>query len=258
MVSQERVQRLETRLRALSPVAVALSGGVDSSLLYAEARRVLGEDAVAFVGVSASLSTADLTTAREVATHLEAPLLELSTDELDNPRYRANVGDRCYFCKSALFDRAATEQSLTGWTLCDGSNAEDLASDRPGMQAGSERGVCSPLRDVGFGKEEIRALARLRGLENWNRPARPCLASRVQVGTEVNTDVLSHVEALETVLAEAGFRIYRARIENERVTVVLGKDELSRLGEADWTGRFTARAEALGYRTVLVDLNGYE
>lgn len=256
-VLHERVTQLEERLRELAPVAVALSGGVDSSLLYAEARRVLGDRAVAFVGISASLSQDDLTTAREVAAHLEAPLLELSTDELSDARYRANRGDRCYFCKSALFDRAAVEEALNGWSLCDGTNADDLVADRAGMRAGGERGVRSPLREAGFGKAEIRALARERGLENWDRPARPCLASRVQVGTEVNSAVLGNVEQLESVLAAANFRVYRARIQDDQVTVVLGKDELGRLGEPEWTRAFTEKAEALGYRTVRFDENGY-
>ena len=252
-----RLTDLETRLRALAPVAVAFSGGVDSSLLYAEARRVVGERAVAVIGVSPSLARSELEGARRQAGDLRAPLWELPVHELEREGYVANTGDRCFHCKTELYGRLLGHPELAGWTVVDGTHADDPAGDRPGMRAARELGVRSPLREAGFTKEDIRELARARGLVSWDRPARPCLASRVRVGTPVTEERLSTVEALEEVLARAGFRVYRARIARSTVTVEVGADELDRLEHPAWRREFLRVAAGRGITEVTVNPRGY-
>ena len=156
----EKTARLDSILRNLAPVAVAFSGGVDSSLLLAEARRALRDRAVAVIGVSPSLAAWELEEAREVAAFLAAPLLEIPTHELIRAEYRANRGDRCYFCKAELFERIAAHPRLDGWQIIDGTNADDDVADRPGTRAAHEHQVESPLRSAGFTKIEIREAAR--------------------------------------------------------------------------------------------------
>lgn len=253
----ERQACLRETLLALSPVAVAFSGGVDSSLLYAEARRVLGDQAVAAIGVSPSLARADLEAAREVARWLQAPLLELATEEVEREAYAANAGDRCFHCKTELYSRLAAAPELAGWSVCDGTNLDDLAADRPGMTAAARQGVRSPLREAGFGKAQIRELAQAWGLPNWDRPAQPCLASRVRVGTRVDATVLGDVEALEQILTAAGFRVRRARVEARDVVVTVDAVELDRIGVRGWREAFVAEARRRGYQRVHVDLDGY-
>ncbi len=248
---------LELIIGELASIAVALSGGVDSSLLLAVARRQVGEGAVAAIGVSPSLADRDLRLAREIATHLGSPLLEISTDELSIPGYVANAGNRCFHCKSVLYQHLGSHPLLANRTVCDGTHSEDHAGDRPGMRAAWERGVRSPLREAGLGKRAIREWAREIGLPNWDRPARPCLASRIGIGTPVSVARLHVVESLEEILAEAGFRVFRARMIDDEVVVEVGVDELDRLGEPEWRRRFLARARDLGVGEVSVERRGY-
>ncbi|MFQ5654745.1 MAG: hypothetical protein ACE5GW_08445, partial [Planctomycetota bacterium] len=146
---------------------------------------------------------------------------------------------------------------LAGWTVCDGTNADDAAADRPGITAAGDVGVISPLREARIGKAEIRKLASELGLPNRERPSRPCLASRVRVGTPVDAATLRRVAALEGILERAGFRIYRARTCGDEVTVVLGGDEMARLGEPGWRHELVCEALRQGYRRIVVDLLGY-
>ena len=254
---QKKNRALEARLRELAPVAVAFSGGVDSSLLYAVARRVLGDDACAVLGLSPAVAETEREWARRVAAECGGELLEIETTELEREGYRANAGDRCFYCKDELYSRIGSHPRLEGWSVCDGTHAEDPADDRPGMRAAEERGVHSPLRDVGLTKAEIRALAQEYRLENWDRPARPCLSSRVVTGTEVSAETLHGIERLEAILERAGFRVYRARVDKDDVIVTVAPDELERFAEAEWRTRFVEEANRLGFRRVLADLRGY-
>ncbi|MEZ6013962.1 MAG: ATP-dependent sacrificial sulfur transferase LarE [Planctomycetota bacterium] len=220
---------LDARLRALGRVAVAVSGGVDSSVLLHAAVRVLGE--VAAVGVvadSASLARRELEEARRVAAAIGARLVELRTDEGDDPRYQANAGDRCYFCKAALFRAMEGFARAEGipW-LAFGEIADDALDHRPGARAAHEFGVVAPLAEAGWTKADVRAYARAMGLEVADKPASACLASRLPVGTRVTPERLAVVERAEDALRALGLLQLRVRHLGARARVEVGPAELA-------------------------------
>ncbi|MFB8754671.1 ATP-dependent sacrificial sulfur transferase LarE [Streptomyces nigra] len=240
--------RLAHRVRALGgPVAVAYSGGADSALVLAAAARVLGPNQVlAVTAVSESLAGGELSAARRLADDLGVTHLMPRTHELARPGYRANGPDRCYFCKSEVLDTIAALAREHGFdTVATGTNADDAADPyRPGIRAGRERGIRTPLLDAGLTKAEVRRLSRLWSLPTWNKPATPCLASRVRYGIEVTPYRLARVDraeaAVRTLLAEAGLQVTdlrvrdlgdRARVEVDPALVTLTA-ALPTLGEA--------------------------
>lgn len=219
---------LDQRLRDLGRVAVAVSGGVDSSVLLHAAVRVLGEErAVGVIAVSASLARRELEEARAVARAIGARLVELRTDEGDDPRYQANAGDRCYFCKAALFRamEAFARAEAIPW-LAFGEIADDAHDHRPGARAAREFGVVAPLAEAGWTKADVRAYARAVGLEVADKPASACLASRIPVGTSVTPDRLAAVERAEELLRSFGLRQLRVRHHGDLARVEVGADEL--------------------------------
>jgi len=197
---------------ALRSAVVAFSGGVDSSVVLAVAARALGPRALGVTGVSASLAADEAEEARALARSVGATLLEVRADELDDPDYAANRPDRCFHCKTGLYAacRSVADERGLRW-IVNGTNADDLGDWRPGLRAADEAGVRSPLLEAGLRKDEVRAVARLLGLPNWDKPAQPCLASRLPYGTAVTRERLAAVEAVERHLRGRGFRDVRAR-----------------------------------------------
>ncbi|MDQ1584942.1 MAG: pyridinium-3,5-biscarboxylic acid mononucleotide sulfurtransferase, partial [Actinomycetota bacterium] len=201
-----RLAQLDTDLAGLDSVAVAFSGGADSAFLLAAAVRALGADRVAAVtAVSASLPAAELKAARAFAHGLGVRHLTPGTAEMDRPGYRANDGDRCYFCKAELLDVLAPIAAELGLAyVLTGTNADDaVAGFRPGIRAAAERGAVTPLRDAGLTKAQVRAASRRWGLSTWDKPAAACLSSRVAYGIEISPERLARVERAERALREA-------------------------------------------------------
>ncbi|MBL8862849.1 MAG: ATP-dependent sacrificial sulfur transferase LarE [Planctomycetes bacterium] len=247
----EKLARLERALGELPSLAVAFSGGVDSGVLLHAARARLGAGAAGVIADSPSLPRQELAEARALAAQIGARLVVLATHELDDPRYRANSGDRCYHCKSALFAALLPWARAQGFAhVAFGEIADDLLDDRPGARAARERGVRAPLAEAGFTKDDVRRYAREHGLRVADKPASACLASRLPVGTAVTRERLARVEAAESQLRRLGFRVLRVRDHGSLARVELGRDELAR-GQRERAG-LEAAVRAAGFSAVEV------
>ncbi len=239
---------------------IGFSGGVDSAYLACVARDALGDARVlAVIGRSASYPEAQWTRARDVADRFGIPVLEVDTDELNDPRYAANPTDRCYFCKNELWGRLTPIAEARGMAVVvDGTNADDLSDHRPGAKAARERGVASPLAELGFTKEEIRALSSARGIPTWDQPSSPCLSSRLPYGTAVTPLRLLRVERAEAALRALGIAgDLRVRYFGD-----LAKVELDRALVPTWSvgaprARLDEAVRSAGFAEVEVDPRGF-
>ncbi len=258
----ELAGRVEARIGTPERLGVAFSGGVDSSVLLALATRALGPDrTLAILGVSASLAASERRAAHEVAAGIGAPLVELATHELESAEYRANGPDRCFHCKTELFsridDEVAARYGLTA--VAYGENADDaVRPDRPGAQAATNHRVLRPLAEAGLGKADVRRVARALGLPSADKPAAPCLASRIPHHEPVTAEKLRQVEDAEEVLHGLGFTEARVRHHGEIARIELPADDLVRaVGEPVRT-TLLAGVRAAGFRFVSLDLAGVQ
>lgn len=247
---------LRESLRSLGSAAVAFSGGADSALVLSVAHEVLGDRCVALTADSASLPPEELDGARRTAAAIGARLEVLRTREVEDPRYVRNAADRCYWCKSELHERAAAWASQHGYAaVVDGLNADDDPADRPGVRAAVERGVRSPLRDAGITKAEVREISRRRGLPTADKPASPCLSSRIPHGTAVTPERLRRIGDAERGLRGLGLRDLRVRLHGDDVArIEVPADDVARLVELRADVVRTVRAA--GFRFVTLDLEG--
>jgi uncharacterized protein len=209
-------------------------------------------------GRSESLKPAELERARELARALEVVHEVVDTGEMGSPAYRANGTDRCWHCKSELYDRVGERARALGLAaVVDGLNADDRVEERPGARAASERGVRSPLREAGLGKARVRALSRALGLPTWDKPAEPCLSSRIPFGVEVTPERLSRVRAAEEVLERLGFAVHRVRFHGPVARVELPAEDLPRALEPGTRGAIVDGVKAAGFTFVALDLEGF-
>lgn len=246
---EQKLAAFDAALRGLDSLAVAFSGGVDSSVLLHAGRRVLGERCVAVIADSPSLPRAELEEAREVAAAIGAELIEVRTEELADERYSANASDRCYWCKTALFEEMSAWAEHRGFAaLAFGEIADDALDERPGARAAGEFGVLAPLGAAGFTKQDVRHYAHAAGLSVAEKPASACLASRLPTGTQVTAERLATVEAAEGALRALGLRVLRVRHHGERAVLEVGADEFdSALLRKD---ELAAAIAEFGYRAV--------
>ncbi len=235
---------------------VAFSGGVDSSLVAFLARTLLGpERVVAVISASPSLKLSDLDAAKTFCLSHNVPLRVIRTAELSNPDYYTNPANRCYFCKHTLYRDLDAYEEFAGWWILNGTNHDDLGDYRPGIQAGSEFQVRSPLAECGFGKPAVRALAAALGLECWDKPASPCLSSRIPYGQRVTEQKLRQIEAGEQFLNELGFPVARVRHNDGRAVVEVPGERLADLGRVADT--VSAQLLELGFQAVEIDREGF-
>ena len=252
---KEKLERLRDLLAGLGRVAVAYSGGVDSTLVLKVAHDVLGDDVLAVTAVSASMPHYDRGAAEGVAREIGVRVRWVQTHEVSDERYIANPPDRCYFCKTDVYDELLEVAAQEGFTIfLDGTNADDAGDFRPGRQAAREHGVRSPLQEVGFTKEEIRAVARDLGLPNWNLPSAPCLSSRVPYGTRITPEMLDQIGRGEWALRERGFREVRVRHHGSVARLEVPIADFERLLAI--REEIVAELKNAGYIFVALDLSG--
>jgi len=257
---REAEARLAAWFRDHGSALIGFSGGVDSAYLACVAVDALGaEQVLAVIGRSASYPAEQWERAREVALSFDIPVLEVNTDEVSDPRYAANPSNRCYFCKTELWDTLAPiahDRDLA--VVVDGTNADDLGDHRPGARAAAEHAVRSPLAELGFTKAAIRRLSRARGIPTWSQPASPCLSSRIPYGTAVTIDRLRQVEVAERALRHAGvIGDLRVRYHGDLARIEIAADALNGWLEASARDRLRVAVRSAGFDRVALDVRGF-
>jgi uncharacterized protein len=250
--------RLKGILQEMQTVVVGYSGGVDSTFLAAVANEVLGKNSLAVFGHSPVCPPTDLEEASSLAEKQGLRYRVIETNELEDPQFVANTKDRCYYCKQELFQKLKeiAKNEKLAW-IADGTNYDDLKDYRPGRKACKELEVRSPLLEAELSKEEIRQLSKLRGLPTWDKPASPCLASRIPYGTPVSQDVLVKIAEGEKLLRELGIRQLRLRHHGEIARIEVDEKDMTLLINPRVRGELVAKIKALGYLYVTLDLGGY-
>lgn len=252
-------EHLLALLRGLDSVAVAFSGGIDSTVVAKAAYLALGDRAVAVTADSASVPRAEIDDAKRLAHQIGIRHRLVQTDEFNDADYVRNDGARCYFCKSELYERIETLlPELEVRYICSGANLDDQGDYRPGLKAAAEHAVRHPLQEAGFTKADVRALARAWDLPTWDKPASPCLSSRLAVGVEVTRERTAMVEAAEVYLRSLGYRECRVRLhEGGLARVEVPVAELSRLAAPEMRAELVRRFRDLGFQFITLDLEGF-
>ena len=252
---EEKSVRLVSLLSDLERVVVAYSGGVDSTLLAAVAHENLGPNALAVTAVSPSLAARELAAATDLARRLGWNHRTVATHELGRAEYARNSGDRCFWCKTELFDVLGPLADEMKAIIATGTNLDDLSEYRPGLRAADERSVRTPLADAGLSKSDVRTLSAARGLPTADKPASPCLASRFAYGVRVTRDGLQRIDRAEEVLRALGFEVLRVRDHGDLARIEVPADVIERVTAQRAT--IERELKSLGFKYVTVDLGGF-
>jgi uncharacterized protein len=255
---EQKELSLLARLSEAGSLIVALSGGADSAYLAWAAQHALGERALSVTALSPSFSAHDRAAVDQFVRAFQIRHEFVDTHEMENPAYRANAADRCFYCKDELFsvlDALAQERGFSATAY--GVNADDTLDFRPGHRAAKEHRVLAPLLDAGLRKSEIRLLSQRAGLPTWDRPASACLASRVPYGTEVTPERLSMIERGEAALRELGFRQFRVRLHDQLARIEIAPEEMDRALSKETSAAISQALKQAGFTYVALDLEGY-
>jgi uncharacterized protein len=256
---QAKRERLLEILRSLESVAVAFSGGIDSTVVAKAAYLALGDRAVAVTADSPSVARSELEDARRLAQQIGIRHRIVATEEFEDRDYVRNDGTRCYFCKSELYSRIETLlPELDVAVMCSGANLDDQGDYRPGLKAAAEHAVRHPLQEAGCTKADVRALARAWELPTWDKPASPCLSSRLAPGVQVTPERTGRVEAAESYLKTLGYRECRVRLhEGELARIEVPAAELPRLADPAVRAELLRKLKDLGFQYITLDLEGF-
>jgi uncharacterized protein len=250
--------RLYAHLGEFESLLIAYSGGVDSAFLAYAASRALGGRLLCVTADSPSYPRRHRDLAERIARDFQLPHEFIETSEMERPEYRANPANRCYYCKTELYEHLAELASARGFAaIADGSNADDRGDYRPGRQAAREFGVKSPLDEADLTKAEIRELSRRAGLPTWDEPASACLSSRIPYQSEVTVGKLSMIEQAEEAVRRHGFRVCRVRHHDTVARLEIGSDEMARALDPAISSALVSELKAIGYQYVCLDLQGY-
>jgi uncharacterized protein len=255
---QQKVDAILEQMGAMDKIVVAFSGGVDSTVVAALAKRAVGDGATAVTAVSETLAGRELEESKEIAAEIgiEHRLIEFS--ELDDPRFRENTSARCFFCQSMRFDQLRSiAEAIDCDVLASGTNFSDIGDHRPGLEAMAERRVYQPLLDHEVDKQGVREIAKWLGLSAWDKPAKACLSSRIPHGLEVTDERLRRIERAEEILHVHDFRQFRVRDHDGLARLEVAPDEMARLLEPARLREIAAGVREVGFDAVTVDMRGY-
>jgi uncharacterized protein len=256
--SRAKLDAMRELIRSQGSVLVAFSAGVDSTFVLQVAHEVLGEKAVALTALSASMAPEEQKEAEELAARIGAKWVAVRSDELANPKYAANPTNRCYFCKTELYDLCEKKRGELGLgAILDGFNADDFKDHRPGHQAAKEHQVISPMAQVGLTKAEIRAWSQKLGLPTWDKPQMACLASRIPYGTSVTVERLTQIGSAESDLRKLGLKSFRLRYHGEIARIEVAAEEYERFHSAEFRAEVNKALMARGFKFVALDLEPF-
>ena len=256
---KKKLDRLKAILKAYEKLAVAFSGGVDSTFLLKIAVDELGENAIAIYVESPLQPRREKEAIKEIIRNIGAELDVLSVNELNHEAFRNNPPERCYYCKGLIFGNLLEVAHLKGISnVVDGSNYDDSKDYRPGMKALKERGIKSPLQEAGLTKDEIRTLSRDYNLPTWDKDALACLATRIPFGETITTDKLIKVDEAEEYLIDQGFRNVRARYFGETILIEVRHDQVSRFKNSEFFNQIKEKMGKIGFNTIEIAPEGYK